>query len=455
MASLAGCDLPSQAEENPEPPKEVLPRNGSSSIPFYTETVAKRADGVSDRMRAINRTRKFLREQKGYFIVTSSKTNRDPSAPFEYKSKEIDLPTWIENAPVDTITYVFTRTNRHGEVVKMAIARVPNVPEIKQLMGHWLGGGKRSGSLPAKNLLPAWVMTDDCLAEYQDPRCIDNEQYYDPDLGSYVLCEIVVCDTAPDPDDELEGDGGGGFPGSEDWGDFPPPNQGGGNPYPRPPTISAEDFDRLNAYEKALCSLYPDKCIAYIAEAFEVLTTMYACHLVSCYGPAYDGSPHNAIQHGIFAGRLALKQAFDQQAAVMWTDGHEYDILLPVAEQKLLGKSTTKNGGTVPSDLVDKEFQSYMDAYNNRAAIAYAMTLKHLPESIARAMLENWVIDNVVNNTGVFRINAFGPHPGYSPFAPGTMDPSTQRIVPGSINWTDLGWNTFADFTFPSWVGSQ
>lgn len=104
VTSLAGCDLPSQIEEDPEPPKEILPRNGSSPIPFYTETVAKRADGVSDRMRAINRTRKFLREQQGYFLVSSSKTDRDANAPFEYKVREIDFPVWIKAAPVDTIT---------------------------------------------------------------------------------------------------------------------------------------------------------------------------------------------------------------------------------------------------------------------------------------------------------------------------------------------------------------
>ena len=50
------------------------------------------------------------------------------------------------------------------------------------------------------------VLSDTCQLDPDevDPRCIDNEQYFDHDLGMYVLCDIIVCD------DELVGEGDGG-----------------------------------------------------------------------------------------------------------------------------------------------------------------------------------------------------------------------------------------------------
>lgn len=57
------------------------------------------------------------------------------------------------------------------------------------------------------------VQSDTCQLDPDevDPQCIDNEQYFDHDLGMYVLCDIIVCD------DELVGEGGdGGSPNAPD-----------------------------------------------------------------------------------------------------------------------------------------------------------------------------------------------------------------------------------------------
>lgn len=335
----------------------------------------------------------------------------------------------------------------------MAIARVPNVPEIKQMMRHWLGNKrslskfapqKRSGSL-----LPATIQTENCAPEYQDPRCIDNEQYYDPDLGSYVLCEVVICDTVPDPDDEFEGDdGGGGFPGGEDWGDLPEP--GGGNVDVPPPNVSAADYYAMNEEERRLCRERPLHCVAYIGVSALTLGQMHLCNAFGCFQDAgFDGSPHNAVQHGLFAGMLALTPPFTPLSALEWTDAHEHNLLSVVHQVKNLGTSSLRAGGPVPLAIANNEFQCYMDAHNNRAAIHYAMMLHGLaPDYATRiALLQYWVIDNVMNNTGIFRTYAYGPFPGNSPVPPGSVHPITGQVVPGSLNWSDIGWNSLI-YTF-------
>lgn len=144
-----------------------------------------------------------------------------------------------------------------------------------------------------------------------------------------------------------------------------------------------------------------------------------------------------------------MTQPFTPLSALQWTDAHEHDLLSVVYEVKNLGTSSLRAGGTVPLAIANNEFQCYMDAYNNRVAIQYATIVTALaPDTATRiAMLQLWVIENVMNNTGIFRTYAYGSFPGNSPVAPGSWHPITGQLVPGSLNWSDIGWNSLM-FTF-------
>lgn len=168
----------------------------------------------------MNRITAYLKTKPGPYLITSEHSGT-PEASYTYTERSVPpIPkVLVDKAKGKEVTYVYTERTKSGEIARMAMVRIPDTPEIRLLMATWFRNGitrrdpSRQNRTVSKSvaLPPMAYLQSDVTCELGpdeiDPRCVDNEQYYDPDLGMYVLCEIIVCD-----DEEFEGDGGGGSP---------------------------------------------------------------------------------------------------------------------------------------------------------------------------------------------------------------------------------------------------
>jgi len=226
---VSGCEVPTQSSDKVTPElsgiSAYLPLEGTSAIPIITsQTEAdanKQAFQKITKGQAMNRITAYLKTKQGPHLITSSRKNAQEEN-YRYAEKGVTIPDVLaRKANGKEITYVYTERTAEGKVMQMAMVRIPDTPEIRTLVAKWFRNGisRRDPSREGRvlktsmaNPLPG-VLSDTCQLDPDevDPRCIDNEQYFDQDLGMYVLCDIIVCD------DELVGEGdGGGSPNAPD-----------------------------------------------------------------------------------------------------------------------------------------------------------------------------------------------------------------------------------------------
>lgn len=225
------------------------------------DPIALKATETPNKGQALNRVSTYLAGKSQPHLIVSSRERTDDGS-YVYSEKSVPpIPqVLVDKANGKEVTYVYTERTEDGTILHTVMVRIPDTPEIRELIGKWLRNGitrrdpSRNNPLhpsnPTKTISPAVAyggLNPSCEfgPDEIDPRCIDNEQYFDPDLGHYVLCDIIVCD------DEIIGDGpGGGGPNPPDedcqiacdpgW-TGPPDGNGGGpaNPSNQLPTNPA------------------------------------------------------------------------------------------------------------------------------------------------------------------------------------------------------------------------
>lgn len=226
---VSGCEVPTQSSDKVTPElsgiSAYLPSQGTSAIPIITSQAEadanKQAFQKITKGQAMNRITAYLKTKQGPHLITSSRKNAQEEY-YRYAEKGVTIPDVLaRKANGKEITYVYTERTAEGKVMQMAMIRIPDTPEIRTLVAKWFRNGisRRDPSRQGRamktsltNPIPG-VQSGTCQLgpDEIDPRCVDNEQYFDHDLGMYVLCDIIVCD------DELVGEGdGGGSPNAPD-----------------------------------------------------------------------------------------------------------------------------------------------------------------------------------------------------------------------------------------------